>query len=105
MICATVNSLKNAANGCYALSLSDRYGCCAVNDYVIVYLTATFLLVSCNSDADSPRTSLVVVDADGNNPTVTLSDPNQSYWGPAWSPDGEIISFISQEGGDTSTSE
>ena len=125
---------------------------CHVYRYLIyvLYFAATLLLVSCNSNADSPPTSLLTVDMDGHTQIILLSDSQQGYWGPAWSPDGtrlafsitasgiagelylvspdgsefmqltnngrtnylpawsssgKVISFISQEGADTSTAE
>lgn len=72
---------------------------------IVICLVIPFLLVSCQSDEDSLPTSLVVMDADSNNQRVVLSDPTESYWGPAWSPNGAIFSFISQEESDINTSE
>jgi len=61
--------------------------------YIIICFSATSLLVACNLNADSPPTSLLIVDADGNNQMVVLSDKQKSYWGPAWSPDGTQLAF------------
>ena len=70
--------------------------------YVFARLAVTLLFVSCSSNADLPSTSLYVIEADGNNRAIILSDPEQRYWGPAWSPDGTklVFSISTRSGGE-----
>ncbi len=67
---------------------------------ILLYLAAIILLASCTGDDNPPPDSLYIVDSDGSDLALILSDPVQSHWGPAWSPDGTRLAFSKFISGD-----
>src|SRR5262245_58217050 len=50
-------------------------------------------IMACSPKATSELTSLYIINFDGGEPVLLLSDPDNRFWGPSWSPDGSRIVF------------
>ena len=68
---------------------------------VFVWLIAVAVVLSaCSADADEPDRlaivdagNVVVLDADGSNRIEITAQPQETFFQPVWSPDGELLAF------------